>query len=310
MHAAPERFAAVNLAIYDLREAERRGGEPSCAAWVMTEDAIGLDARSANELRCGGSRIAWVGDELHLEIDEGRPWTGKSVRGRVVLRPSERFGPELTIDGAGRHRWYPVAPRAPVVVELDAPQLRFEGHAYHDANWGDEPLEAAFRDWDWCRFDFDDEARAAGAPEAAIIYDTRGPSGALQRHCLRIDAGVMQPWESAHWERRALEMTGWKIPRTAKLPAHSELVSRRVLENTPFYARSLVDLELTADGGDLRPLRAHGVHEQLDMRRFVATSTQLMLPFRMRRGFRRPKPEVPRLPAAAAFEAAESGRGA
>jgi carotenoid 1,2-hydratase len=50
----------------------------------------------------------------------------------------------------------------------------------------------------------------------------------------------------------------------------------RTLEDTPFYARSLI--EATIDGEHGR-----GLHESLDMRRFTQPWVQTLLPFRMPR---------------------------
>ena len=51
----------------------------------------------------------------------------------------------------------------------------------------------------------------------------------------------------------------------------------RTLEDTPFYARSLIEM---ADG---RGQRVPAVHETLDVPRLVSPLVQAMLPFRMPR---------------------------
>ena len=48
----------------------------------------------------------------------------------------------MTLDGAARHRWSPIAPCARIEVALDRPASRWSGVAYCDTNEGDAPLEA------------------------------------------------------------------------------------------------------------------------------------------------------------------------
>ena len=50
----------------------------------------------------------------------------------------------------------------------------------------------------------------------------------------------------------------------------------RTLEDTPFYARSLLDTCLLGEP-------VHGVHESLDLERFRSGWVQMLLPFRMPR---------------------------
>ena len=70
------------------------------------------------------------------------------------------------LDARGRHRWGPIAPCARIEVDLQAPALRWQGHAYFDSNEGDEPIERGFTRWDWLR-------TAAPDGSTAVIYDVQ-----------------------------------------------------------------------------------------------------------------------------------------
>jgi carotenoid 1,2-hydratase len=70
-----------------------------------------------------------------------------------------------------------------------------------------------------------------------------------------------------------LPRTGWRVPR--RICAGSPSVSR-TLEDTPFYARSVV-------AADLLGRRGTAMHESLSMDRFTQPIVQAMLPFRMPR---------------------------
>ena len=68
----------------------------------------------------------------------------------------------------------------------------------------------------------------------------------------------------------------WRIARSTHTDAGSVAQVTRTLEDTPFYARSLVRKRLL--GSD-----ALAVHESLDLDRFSRRWVQCLLPFRMPR---------------------------
>ncbi len=261
--------------------ADRRGADPfaHCAInvalygptrrWVMTERPAPWPsaARRPDSWTLGRSRIAWQGGELVVDIDERTSPFGLRLRGRVRLQPELHVAQPLPLDDAGRHHWWPVAPRSRAVVELDQPQLRFEGEAYHDANWGSEPLEQAFRSWTWSR---------AWRPDGsvAMLYDTVSRQGVPTRRGLRVDADGAHAYDPPH--PVSLRPTLWKVGRStrASRPGGARVV--RTLEDTPFYNRSLVRTEV--DGAT-----ALAVHESLDLDRFTTPWVQQLLPWRCRR---------------------------
>ncbi len=265
----PIAFSGVNLAIYSPHRRER--------AWAMSEYAAHHVTRDAQSLQIGANRIelqhgqgAGTGDRATWRFDERSPWTRRRLRGELEIDLPATRAPIFDIDVHGRHQWTPIAPRTPVRVRFERPALEFEGIAYHDANRGSEGLEAAFDDWDWSRADFGDHAR--------IVYDTRSVEGEHRRLALRIDEEGTRPVAMQGCPERALPTTRWGLPPFMRVEVERKLELSMMLEDTPFYSRSLLDL---SEGAGEAPI--HAVHEHLDMGRFVRPSTQLMLPFRTRR---------------------------
>ncbi len=255
--ADPADHCAMNLALYG------RG----CRRWTMTERGRGALERDDTHLRIGPSQLRWTGDTLHADIDElSVPWP-RRVRGTLTLQPLAWHGLDFDLDDAALHRWLPYAPCARVEVAFTQPRLRWSGHAYFDGNAGDAPLESGFARWHWSR------ARDAhGATR--VLYEARRRDGSDRLLSLAFtpdgDCREMPAPPS-----QALSRTGWRIARATRADAPGARVVR-TLEDTPFYARS--ELATHVDG---RPAAA--VHESLDLNRFTATTTQLMLPFRMPR---------------------------
>jgi carotenoid 1,2-hydratase len=268
--ADPERFCAINVALY--RKHDRR-------CWALTEH--GDVERSRELLTIGQTSLRWHEDQrgahLLVEVDEretrfgGR--RGPPIRGRIRLYPSASFGPRIELDRArssARHRWYPVAPHAEVVVEFDAPALRFAGSGYHDVNEGDEGLELGFASWNWSRAKLD-------RGRTAILYDvvTReaartDPRGWLfvpeRREITEIDASTLGP-------EVALPRTRWRVDRgiRSEVGHPPRLIS--TLEDTPFYSRNLVRVRI-ADS------ETTAVHESLSLERFGSRAVQFLLRFK------------------------------
>lgn len=251
----PQDHCAINVALY--RDGRKR--------WAMTERGRGTLQRAAGHIAIGRSALAWSGDALQVTIDETGVPVPLRLRGRITLHPQLRTGMPLVLSEAGGHRWHPVAPRARAEVVFDLPGVRWRGHGYHDANWGDEPLEQGFAGWQWCR-----APRADGG--AAIGYDAAPRHGAPSCWALQVHPDGRIESHPPEPERR-LPTTGWRIGRTLRA-ADARLV--RTLEDTPFYARSLVDATILGE-----PVRA--MHESLSLDRFASRWVQMLLPFRMPR---------------------------
>jgi carotenoid 1,2-hydratase len=254
--ADPLDHAALNVALY---------GRPG--RWAMTERGRASVHRDSDTLAIGPSSLRWNGETLVITVCETGVPLPRAIRGEVRVTPEARTGFTAALDDAGRHRWRPMAPRARVEVTLHQPSLRWSGQGYLDSNDGDEPLEAGFRRWDWCR-------AALPGGEAALLYDTFPRIGAARSIAIHIARqGAVTPIVPPPLV--ALPRTAWRLPRFTRAEGGAAHVTR-TLTDAPFYARSVLQTQLLG-----HPTEA--MHESVDLGRFAAPWTQAMLPFRMPR---------------------------
>lgn len=255
---APLRHCALNVALYG------RGGK----RWAMTERGAGSVTRGRDWLAIGPSSVAWDGAGLTVRIEEMAVPLPRRISGTVRLIPAAVESRTRALDAAGRHRWRPIAPCARVEVALTRPALSWSGQAYFDTNDGDRPLEDDFVRWDWSR---------AALPEGmGVLYDVtpRGSGPGVSLAMRYAAAGGVTDLPACL--SAALPRTTWRLARRIGTPDGSRSSVLRTLEDTPFYARSLVS---TAAFGS--PVIA--LHESLSLDRFRAPWVQAMLPFRMPR---------------------------
>jgi carotenoid 1,2-hydratase len=256
--APAEDHCALNVALYGA----------DAGRWTMTERSARHVHRDARQFIVGPSRVRWGGGQFVVEIDEVSVPLPRRVRGRVVVTPQALCTFTTPLDADGRHRWGPIAPCARVSVELEQPSLRFEGHAYLDSNEGDEPIDGPFVEWDWSRATLADGS-------TAVIYDVRPKAGADRVIAERFfPDGRVEPFEPP--PRVPVPRTGWRIARSTRSDTAGAVIERRRLEDTPFYARSMLE-------GGLLGERVVSVHETLHVPRLVSLPVQGMLPFRMPR---------------------------
>lgn len=255
----PESHSALNVCLYS----------PGARRWAMTERAARHLQRDPHVLGIGPSRCEWAPGRLTFDIDEiALPWP-RPVRGRVRIDTGSLSTWSTSLDAAGRHRWRPIAPCARVDVDMQQPGLRWQGHAYVDSNEGDEPLDRAFRTWDWLRAPLNDGS-------TAVIYDVRNRDNANRMIARQFwpdgtSAEIGMP------PRQPLPASLlWRIPRQARSQEGAPPQVLQTLEDTPFYARSLVRTTLCD-----QPVAA--VHETLDADRFASPWVQALLPWRMPR---------------------------
>jgi carotenoid 1,2-hydratase len=252
-------YCAMNVALYG----------PRGSLWALREREIGDGHRGATEVAIGGSRMGWKGDALTVDIDETTSPLSRSVRGRITFHPEASPGAAFSLDEMGRHSWWPVAPGGRIEVALDEPSVRFSGHGYHDANSGDVPLEATFARWTWCR------ARASDR-ETRVTYDVTETTGKERNLSLDFDTRRGELQSTAPLRSSPLATTAWRIERQTRVDgAHLPRVAR-TLEDTPFYARALIDTAV-------RGRRVIGVHETLSLDRFSRDWVRFLLGFRMGR---------------------------
>ncbi len=255
--ADPAEHCALNVAVYG------RSGKH----WSMTERGRRALHCSPSRLGIGPSALDWQDGTLTLEFDEVTvPWP-RRLRGRVQLRAGASFDHAVSLDPAGLHHWAPLAPAARVEVDLEAPRRRWAGHGYLDTNWGSAPLEQGFAAWHWSRATLADGS-------TVVLYDLapRGaPARAFGLRCGRDGTVTDLDPPPAH----ALPGTGWGIARrTRGTPGAARVL--RTLEDTPFYARSLLEARLLDE-------ELTAVHESLSLDRFSTRWVQALLPFRMPR---------------------------
>ena len=249
--ARPLAHCAVNCALH--RDGRR-------LAWVFTEHPGALVEDGGRTLRIGHSRFRYQDDgRVAIAVDEHTaPW-GRALRLDLTLAPGAPAGPELPLDGEGRHRWQPLAPRATASLEL-ADGTRVAGIGYHDTNHGAERLGLGLRGWRWSRVH--DEGATwirylPPAPARAIEVVARPDGVEVQR-----TARVHEP----------MRRSGWGLALPAAIRAGEHVVpATHLLESSPFYAR-----QQGRQGGAL------ALAEVADFARFHSPLIRWMAHFRMR----------------------------
>jgi carotenoid 1,2-hydratase len=244
---------AINVALYG---SHRR--------WAMTERGQAHVSRDATVFKVGPSSMRWGGETLLIDIDERCSPLPLRLRGQVRLYPNHLHSKPVILSESGQHIWQAVTPEARVDVSFEAPRLNWSGHAYHDMNWGDEPIERGFREWTW--------ARAKTQTGTRVIYDATLRNG--DRNAFGIEFAEDTQNVCAVPDLHKLPKAFWRMPRRVRSETLPRLIS--TLEDAPFYTRNHVALEL--NGG---PCEA--VHESLSLDRFMHPVTQWMLPFKMPR---------------------------
>jgi carotenoid 1,2-hydratase len=253
----PLDHCAINVALYGA--AGKR--------WSMVERGAAAVHRQPDRLAIGASSVAWDGNALVVSIDEITvPWPSR-IRGTVRLYPAVLCDQPFALDRAGLHRWFPLAPVARVEVELEHPALRWSGTGYLDSNAGAAPLEQAFSGWSW--------SRAGVGGGTALLYDVARRADAPLSLALYFDAaGRLHHFPPP--PPAPLPRTGWRIERATRADAGHAARLVHTLEDTPFYARSMVEARLLG-------APATAMHESLSLDRFRQRWVQMLLPFRMPR---------------------------
>jgi len=255
----PLNHCAFNVALY---------GKPG-ARWAMTERGRPGVVRSNDSLQIGPSSLRWRGGILEIEIDEICAPIPRRISGSIRVIPSGFVGQSFRLGAAGSHVWQPIAPRARIELTLNTPAISWNGSAYLDSNHGSEPLEMGFKEWTW--------SRAHLARDTIVFYDAQPREADGVSMAFRFDPGgriqaVVPPPQTT------LPPTAWRISRRARTDLGQTVAIHRVLEDTPFYARTQLATRVFGE-------TAECFHESLSLHRFASPLVRAMLPFRMPRRF-------------------------
>ncbi|MEL7311016.1 MAG: carotenoid 1,2-hydratase [Pseudomonadota bacterium] len=254
----PREHCSINAILYG----------PRSKAWAMTERGARHLTIDQQGLAVGPSSMRWDGGTLVLRIDERcNPWPSR-WQGKISLTPQIMTPRPFSLHSNGHHSWWPYAPVAEAVVDLESPRVSFSGSGYIDTNFGSEPLESAFRGWHWTRR----EAAPSDGRTPAITYHTIERDGQERDLTLALTSDGLTEVQTP--SSVAVSPGAWRVKR--QLRSAHPIETTRTLEDTPFYIRSLLT---TADPGN--PYRL--MHESLDLNRFSSRWVQTLLPFRMPR---------------------------
>jgi carotenoid 1,2-hydratase len=248
-----ENHCAINVALY--------GGTKR---WAMTERGKVDISRTESEFVCGPSSMRMEGDDLVITISERCAPLPRRITGVVRVKMPSRYSADVMLDDKGLHYWRAVAPHARIDVQLVEPHLRWQGRAYHDMNWGSEPLERGFREWTWSRL-HDDNA-------AVVFYDAQRTDHSRKAFAMRFEEGAIS--ETSLPPRHSLKRGFWGMAQDVRSEVLPMVISK--LEDAPFYTRNHV---LVGHGGKL----LEAFQESLSLEKFDNKLVQMMLPFRMPR---------------------------
>jgi carotenoid 1,2-hydratase len=262
--ADPYNHCALNVALY--------GAGHGC--WAFTEYSRAAVALHAHRFELGANCLSWDGTRLRCEIDERTAPLPGRIRGVIELESTTLTSLCLSLSADHAHVWRPLAPSARVRVELEQPQLQWQGEGYLDSNEGNGPLEQAFTGWSWLR--------ARNRAGTAVLYNVQPQADAPFVHALQFGPGGTATRFQAP-PAVQLPRTSWRIGRHSAADPGSTPRLRATLEDAPFYARSLLEMQLQGE-----PITA--VHESLSLTRFQSLWVRSLLPFRMRRVRRNARP--------------------
>jgi carotenoid 1,2-hydratase len=253
----PENHVALNVALYGRK---RR--------WAMTERSAKAMHRDASTFSIGPSSLKWDGTSLLISIDEVTVPIPTRLRGTVRITPTALPNRAFVLDSRQQHIWRPIGPLSRIELNFENPRTTWSGRGYFDFNMGAEPIDRGFQEWDWSRSTEPDRTR--------VLYDTIERNGQTMSMGLTIDrAGAIS--EFALPPRAKLPPARiWRAGRTTRSETPGGARVLETLEDTPFYARSVVST--TLDGQAITML-----HETLHCDRLIHPIVQTMLPFRMPR---------------------------
>jgi carotenoid 1,2-hydratase len=208
--------------------------------------------------------MRWQGTSLIITIDERCAPLPFKVQGTVTLQCEHLYNAPKILDTQSKHYWQAIGPHARVDVRFSSPKLTWRGNAYHDMNWGDEPLESGFQNWTW--------QRVATREGSAVFYDALRLDGTRQNFGMQFESGKIKSLKPPTLHK--IKSTFWRLDRNAVSEKEPKLLA--TLEDAPFYTRN--HLGVTHDGKS-----CDTIQESLSLLRFKKPWVQRMLPYRMLR---------------------------
>lgn len=254
-HGNPLRHCAVNVSVWQKNR----------YLWAFTERGQKAVARSPERIDIGPSNLSWDGNEFRVELSEWAWPIPRRVQGQIRIIPTGLGSRSILLDGAGWHRWRPIAPHATVEVQLDRPFMRWTGHGYVDQNTGMEPLEDTFSSWTW--------SRARLQRETAIFYDLerRKEGGLSVAMRARSDGSIEEMHEPP--PIAVCSPTRWQLARSTRADDGRPPQLLRTMEDGPFYARSLWQSQVLGETATV-------LQESLDLDRLGRPWSRVMVPYR------------------------------
>ncbi|MEE4185895.1 MAG: hypothetical protein V2J12_09030 [Gammaproteobacteria bacterium] len=243
--------------------------------WAFTERGRDSLHRSSDALVVGPSSLSWDGTALTIELNElSWPRMGR-LRGRLKVYPSAITSRSVLLDTTSWHRWWPIAPKARIEVEFDNPATRWSGDAYVDHNAGQGPLEKSFSSWNWSRAHLRDET--------AIFYDLeRRDQEPLSVALSATSDGELRELDTPP-PCAELPATLWRLNRMTRADAETQPEVLRVMEDGPFYARSLLRTRLKGEAATV-------MQETLSLKRLAQVWIRYLVLYRNPRALRTAPP--------------------
>jgi len=233
--------------------------------WAFTERGRKTVERGPQHISIGPSCLSWDGNEFLVSLRELAWPIPRRIEGQIRIIPTQLGNRSVLLDGAGWHRWRPIAPHATVDVQMSRPFMRWSGHAYLDQNTGMEPLEDTFSSWTW--------SRARLSRETAIFYDLeRREEGSLSVALRAKSDGTIEEMTDPPPPAEC-PATRWRLARSTRADAGQVPELLRTMEDGPFYARSLWQSRVRGESATV-------LQESLDLDRLCKPWARLMIPYR------------------------------
>jgi carotenoid 1,2-hydratase len=254
----PEHHCSFNVALYG------RAGK----RWAMTERGRSSLRRDSHHIAIGPSAMRWDGSVLTINIDETTVPLPSRLLGQVKVHSGAVNGKSFSLRRDGDHCWQPIMPLARVDVDFGSRGLKWSGSGYFDHNQGVEPLEKGFTSWTWCR--------SVSKNTTTVFYDMTARGSET---CSDLAINIDRDGRISEAERpvvQKLPRSKWLVPRSTRSDSGSPPRIIETLEDTPFYARSVISASIAGEPTVM-------VHESLSLDRFSMPLVQAMLPFKMPR---------------------------